>query len=211
MIRGICFTIVFLLTVICSIVSGQTLDKIQLKNGDLLFEDLDCGPLCDAIEQVTQSYGGNHFSHIGLVYIKADSVFIIEAIGAKVQLTPLERFTGRTTHKIYIGRPKISQQVIDKALTFSVSKLGVEYDDVFLYNNEKYYCSELIYDAFKYANHNKPFFKLEPMTFKRPGSNEFFPVWIDYYKDLGTEIPEGKLGINPGGISRSNKIEILNP
>ncbi|POY36209.1 hypothetical protein C3K47_10655 [Solitalea longa] len=210
MIRGICFAIAWVL-LFSSNVCAQTLDNIQLKNGDLLFEDLDCGPLCDAIEQVTQSYGDNHFSHIGLVYWKADSVFIIEAIGAKVQLTPLEKFTGRTIHKIYIGRPIVKQEVIENAIQFSVSKLGVEYDDNFLYDNGKYYCSELIYDAFKYANLNKDFFKLEPMTFKKPGSNEFFPVWIDYYKDLGAEIPEGKLGINPGGISRSNKIEILNP
>jgi hypothetical protein len=47
------------------------------------------------------------------------------------------------------------------------------------------------------------------MTFKQPQDSSFFPVWIDYYKQLSMEIPEGQPGINPGGISRSDKIIFL--
>lgn len=208
----------YLLTIACVLMlqlisHAQTIPgNIPLRNGDFLFEDLDCGPLCDAIEQVTQSYGGNHFSHIGLVYRKADSVFIIEAIGNNVRMTPLAQFTSRTRHKIFIGRMKPAyRQLIDSAISFSLRSIGTPYDDDFLYDNGKYYCSELIYDAFQYANSGKPVFRLEPMTFKPLGSTDFFPVWVDYYKKLGTAIPEGKPGINPGGISRSEYIEILNP
>lgn len=192
--------------------SAQLPDNIQLRNGDFIFQDLDCGPLCDAIEQVTQSYGGHHFSHIGLVYVKKDTAYIIEAIGKKVQLTPLGKFCARTKNKMYIGRvQKQYETVAKKAVQFALKQIGVPYDDVFLYNNGKYYCSELIYDAFKWANKNKDFFVLQPMTFKQPGSDQFFPVWVDYYKKLGVAIPEAAPGINPGGISTSDKIEILNP
>jgi len=208
----------YLLTITCVLLlqlatHAQTIPaNITLHNGDLLFEDLDCGPLCDAIEQVTQSYGGHHFSHIGLVYRKGDSTFIIEAIGSDVHMTPLAQFTSRTTHKIFVGRMKPAyHHLIDSAISFSLRSIGTPYDDDFLYNNGKYYCSELIYDAFQYANGGKPVFQLAPMTFKPLGSADFFPVWIDYYKKLGTAIPEGKPGINPGGISRSKYIEILNP
>jgi len=38
-----------------------------LQPGDLLFQDLDCGPLCDAIEKVTTGYQGANFSHVGIV------------------------------------------------------------------------------------------------------------------------------------------------
>ena len=34
-----------------------------LKEGDLLFQDLNCGELCDAIETVTQGVDGKDFSH----------------------------------------------------------------------------------------------------------------------------------------------------
>jgi hypothetical protein len=50
---------------------------------------------------------------------------------------------------------------------------------------------------------------LEPMTFKQPDSNDYFPVWVAYYQNLKMDIPEGKPGINPGGISRSDKIAII--
>jgi hypothetical protein len=41
-----------------------------LKEGDLLFQDLDSSPLCDAIELVTPGYNDANFSHIGLIVYK---------------------------------------------------------------------------------------------------------------------------------------------
>jgi len=182
--------------------------KIKLQNGDLLFLDLDCGPLCDAIESVTKSYGGRHFSHVGLVFIQNDSTFIIEAIGKAVNQTWLPFFLKYSNKPATIGRLK-NQNLVAKAIGFSISKLGFPYDDSFLYDNGRYYCSELLYDAFKEANGGKPVFKLEPMTYKKTGYSQFDPVWVDYFKHLGTEIPEGKPGCNPGGISLSEELEIL--
>lgn len=198
----------YFLTVIVSIVltiSAQA--QVKLNSGDLLFQNIDCGPLCDAIEQVTNGKDSLKFSHIGMVYLKADSVYVIEAIGKAVVLTPYVQFKSRTTNKLYLGRLKsVYQPLIDSAIYFALNKLGTPYDEAFLYNNKKYYCSELIYDAFKAANKNEAIFILEPMTFKLPNSNTYFKAWVDYYKKLGIEIPEGKPGINPAGISRSNKL-----
>ena len=47
------------------------------------------------------------------------------------------------------------------------------------------------------------------MTFKDPETKEFFPAWVAYYAELGEAIPEGESGLNPGSISRSQKIDIL--
>jgi hypothetical protein len=47
------------------------------------------------------------------------------------------------------------------------------------------------------------------MTFKDPSTGKTFPAWVDYYSELHTAIPEGQPGCNPGGISSSDKIEIL--
>ena len=182
----------------------------SVKHGDLLFQNLDCGPLCEAIEEVTHGKDSLKFSHIGLVSIKHDSVYIIEAIGKAVVLTPYKEFKSRTKNPLYLGRIKqVYSTLIDSAISFAIKQIGVPYDEPFLYNNKKYYCSELIYDAFKSSNQNKPFFELEPMTFKTPNSNTYFKAWVDYYKKLNIEIPEGKPGINPAGISRSNKINWL--
>ena len=184
--------------------------QVKLKNGDLLFQNLDCGPLCDAIEQVTNGKDSLKFSHIGMVYLKNDSIYVIEAIGKAVVLTPYSLFKTRTSNPLYLGRLKdTNQTLIDGAVNFAIGKLGIPYDEAFLYNNGKYYCSELIYDAFKASNTNEDFFELEPMTFKSPNSNKYQSTWVKYYKKLNIIIPEGQPGINPARISRSNKLNWL--
>lgn len=183
--------------------------KSSYRTGDFIFQDLDCGGLCDAIEAVTQSYNGYRFSHVGLVYISHNDTLVIEAIGKEVQLTPLSSFLGRTAINLHGRLRKEYRCLITKAIDFSLAQKGTPYDDEFLYDNDKYYCSELLYDAFKYANKGQPFFELEPMTFRKPGTKDFFPVWIEYYNKLGIDIPEGKPGCNPGGLSQSGKIEII--
>lgn len=191
-----------------SSVFAQT--KTDLKDGDLIFQDMDCGPLCDAIEAVTEGYDGNDFSHMGLVYHRDDTLFIIEAAGKAVRLTTLEKFSKNTVKPMYVGRLKKQyRKLIPQAIAFSLKQLGVPYDSEYVYNNGSYYCSELIYDAFLSANKGKPFFQLFPMTYKQPGTQDFFPAWVDYYKQIGKPIPEGQPGCNPGGISVSDKIEII--
>jgi len=179
------------------------------KTGDLIFQDLDCGGLCDAIEDVTQGYKDYRFSHVGLVYGHNDSLFAIESIGPGVKLTYLPVFLQRTNINVPARLKAEFQPLIAKAIEFSIAQLGKPYDDEFIYDNGKYYCSELLYDAFKYANNNEPFFELQPMTFKKPGTDSYFPVWEDYYGELKMEIPEGEMGCNPGGLSRSDRIDIL--
>jgi len=192
------------------IFSGFQLSRKQpkLKTGDLLFLDLDCGPLCDAIESVTESYGGKHFSHVGLVYFRNDSAFVIEAIGSSVRLTALPVFLKYSKKVASLARVK-NGKLIPKAIDFCLSEIGKPYDDEFIYDNGKYYCSELLYDAFRYSNAGSPLFQLQPMTYKIKGSDNFDPAWVDYFKKLGKEIPEEKPGCNPGGISLSSKLNIL--
>ena len=76
-------------------------------------------------------------------------------------------------------------------------------------DNDSLYCSELIYLSALRANDGTPIFMLNPMTFKDPDTGDFNPAWVEYYKKLGVKIPEGELGINPGGISLSDKINIV--
>jgi hypothetical protein len=183
--------------------------NITLKSGDLLFQSMNCGPLCEAINEVTSGYQGHDFSHLGLVYIKNDSILVIEASGSSVKITPYETFKTYTAEKMFVGRLKRKYRaLIPEAIAFALQQIGVPYDEEYVYNNGKYYCSELLYDAFLHAN-KKPLFDLFPMTFKSPKTEEYFEVWVDYYKKLNIEIPEGKPGCNPGGISTSDKLKII--
>ncbi|MFP9100829.1 YiiX/YebB-like N1pC/P60 family cysteine hydrolase [Flavobacterium sp. RHBU_24] len=202
--------LLYILLLLPAFLSAQTVEIKDLKDGDLIFQDMDCGPLCDAIEAVTEGYKGADFSHMGLVFHRNDTLYILEAAGSAVRLNTLEKFSKNTSKPMLVGRLKNKyRKLIPDAIVFSIKQLGVPYDDEYVYNNGAYYCSELIYDAFMFANGGKPFFTLYPMTYKQPGTNEFFPAWVDYYNDINEPIPEGQPGCNPGGISTSDKIDIL--
>ena len=183
----------------------------KLQEGDLLFQDLDSSPLCDAIELVTPGYNGANFSHIGLVVLDNDTLKVLEAIPPKVMITNLDDFINRSfdkngNPKVIVGRLKKEfTNSISNAVSYSKSKLDITYDEVFLINNETYYCSELIYEAFL----NDSIFELKPMTFLHPKTKDTLKVWKEYYSDLNTNIPEGNPGINPGIMSLSNKIEMV--
>lgn len=182
---------------------------IQLESGDLIFQNLSCGPLCDAINAVTSGYDDLDFNHMGLVTKEGKELFVIEASGKAVRKVRLDVFLNYTNAPMYVGRLKPEyKSLIPKALEFAHQQIGMPYDDAFLYDNGKYYCSELVYDAFK-AAYKKPFFALYPMTYKIPNSTAYFPVWISYFNNLKTNIPEGELGCNPGGMSKDEKIDIL--
>ena len=198
------YVILLIILVSCS-------SKFELKEGDLLFQDLDSSLLCDAIELVTPGYNEANFSHIGLVVSINDTLKVLEAIPPKVMLTNLDNFLNRSfdkdgNPKVIVGRLKDKYlHSVEEAVSYSKSKLNIEYDEVFLMNNNSYYCSELIYKAFE----KDSIFRLQPMTFLHPETKDTLSIWKEYYSDLKVEIPQNKLGINPGIMSLSDKIEII--
>jgi hypothetical protein len=180
----------------------------DLQAGDLLFQSNKNG-LGGAIEAVTEGTGGYRFSHVGML-ASGDSgrLWVIEAIGTGVRLTPVDTFLQRGA-TVAIGRVKDEYKpLLPAAIAFALQQTGMPYDNEYLYNNGKYYCSELIYDAFLFANRGVPFFTLEPMTFKSPATGEFPEEWVAHYQQAGIPIPEGEPGCNPGGLSRSEKITV---
>ncbi len=184
-----------------------------LKNGDLLFQDLDSSPLCDAIEKVTSGFDNLNFSHIGIVTIIQNKTYVLEAFSNGVDTINLDEFLNRSINsenkpKVIVGRlNKKYSTLIPKAIEAGMNLIGKGYDEEFQMNNNKFYCSELIYDIFVEANNNDPFFNLQPMTYKY--NDETLDTWVTYFEKLNIPIPENEPGINPGGISLSKKIDII--
>lgn len=187
-----------------------------LQPGDLLFQDIDCGPLCDAIETVTRGVDGAQFSHVGIVSrIDTSEPMILEAVSAGVVETPLSSFLDRS-HDAQ-GRPKVlvgrmtepHDALIPDAIEVARRYMGLPYDSVYVMEDSSFYCSELVYEAFRLANEGEPIFPLAPMTFRDPRTGETFGPWVDYYEELAVPIPEGEPGLNPGGISRSPGLRIV--
>lgn len=198
----------------CNPGSTQRADRFVPKPGDLLFQDLDAGPLCDAIERVTAGYDGVNLSHVGLVARDAhQGLVVVEAVSTGVVATPLPKFLARSLDdrhrpKVLAGRlnPAVvpdCRGLIRRAIEQARALEGKAYDKQFLIGNDSYYCSELVYEAFRRANHGQPWFELQPMTFHEPNSEEPMAIWQAYFAGLGVAIPEGCPGINPGSLSRS--------
>jgi permuted papain-like amidase YaeF/Yiix C92 family enzyme len=192
--------------------------RFDIYSGDLLFVDFDGSPLCVAIEKVTDGYHGYNFSHVGIVEINYDGVFVIDAVSSGVRCIELGEFLeqcsvdGGGHAKVVVGRLNDDfVKLIEPALKRGRELIGKDYDKPFVIGNDQYYCSELVYEVFKYAANGTEIFELNSMTFKDPDTGQFFPVWVEYYQKLGVAIPEGEPGINPGGISRSGKLRIFEP
>ena len=189
---------------------GSTYPKLQ--KGDIIFQDLDCGELCDAIEKVTTGANGKSFSHVAIVSkVGSDGkILVIEAYDG-VQEIPFEELVKRSP-KITVGRLRPEYRyLIPVAVDKAYKLIGRPYDSKFMLNNDAYYCSELIYEIFKYDDKGKliELFPLNIMTFNDPSTNKTMSIWTEYFKKLGVTVPEGKLGINPGAISRSKRLSTL--
>ncbi len=198
-------------TVIIAVMSAC--NKYTPREGDLLFQDLDCGPLCDAIENVEKGYGNTNISHVGIVVKDNGKWYVAEAYGM-VKKTPLYDFINRTLDKN--GNPKIIVGRIKeqyRAYTANFKRIldtlyGKPYDDEFRINNGKYYCCELVYEVFADSNGNK-LFDLIPMKFSAPASGTPDSVWIEYFKKMNLEVPCNQPGCNPANYSKSDKLEII--
>tara|TARA_B110000438_G_scaffold80673_1_gene80628 strand:- start:1295 stop:1939 length:645 start_codon:yes stop_codon:yes gene_type:complete len=187
--------------------------KQSFQVGDIFFQDLDCGPPCQAIEAVTSGYQGAQLSHCAIITSIGSSnhdTILTEAIGETVIQTTLHDFLNRS-NKVFVGRLKNEYQyMIPDAITYIQTNLnGKPYDYIFDINDDTYYCSEIIYEGLKKADNTQELFSLKPMTFNEPGTDSPFVHWVEYYEELGHPIPEGELGLNPGRMSRSDAIEIV--
>ncbi|HJO95758.1 MAG TPA: YiiX/YebB-like N1pC/P60 family cysteine hydrolase [Victivallales bacterium] len=207
--------------VFLQLLTGCTTDSytnknIRLKPGDLLFQTGKRDSFTDAVEKVTDGYLNAKFSHVALVARNKQGKLVVIQATDKVNVTPISDFLHKSLDKngnprVVAGRliPKY-RYLIPKAVAFAFKQVGKPYNDDFNINNTNaYYCSQLIYQSYKAANDNKPLFKLYPMTFKNPDTGKIFWIWVKYFKELKSPVPQGKPGCNPGGISMSNKIKII--
>ena len=183
--------------------------QINLQSGDLLFREKSSENISEAIDQVTQTSGATHFSHVGLVEVDDTGIVVLHAYPeggtCMVLLNEFLHPKGDSVRVIAYRLKKDGQKAIPAAIAKAHSMLGKPYNFSYILSDTAYYCSDFIYLAFAADS----VFKLEPMTFKDPKTGKFPATWVEYYQKLGIEIPEGKPGCNPNGLAASEKLEKL--
>lgn len=185
---------------------------IQLKSGDLLFTGpdiiADSGKLSHAIDEVTRTGLKTNYSHVGIVEVDDYGIWVIHAEPQRgVNRESLDSFL-RTDDQgaVFAYRLKHEyHEIITEALQRAHHYIGQPYDFTYLLGDSSQYCSGLIYKLFEPFN----IFELNPMTFIDPETGAFHPYWLDYFDELGIEIPEGYLGCNPNGMAASEVLEFL--
>jgi len=69
--------------------------EFSFQTGDLLFQVGKSSELNEAITEVTSGERDIHYTHIGIVFVENDTIFVIEAIPPEVSKTLLDTFLSR--------------------------------------------------------------------------------------------------------------------
>ncbi len=170
------------------------------QSGDLFFvRDRES----DMEKAITASTG--QYTHVAMAELDTlGQLWIIEATTQKgVQRVKFGEWTNRYgAFEIY--RLKVPFDV-DAVLRRAKSFIGQPYDDNFLPDNGKMYCSELIYEAFLDSAGNH-LFQSQPMVF-RDKKGRMPRYWKRHFRKLGQPVPENVPGTNPTDMSHSPILE----
>ena len=185
-------------------------DSGAIKSGDIVFRGASQSDLSEAINEVTQTEKATNYTHMGICSVENDTVFVYHSdLGKGVVKEHLELFLksdDASTYTADVYRIKNSTKPqVERAISIAKDLLGEPYNVTYILEDRGYYCSEYIYELFK----EDSVFTLEPMTFKNAETNTFHNGWVSHYKELGIEIPEGKLGCNPNGMAASKTLDFL--
>ncbi len=193
--------LLFLLFLI--IISVQCISPIKgytPKQGDIIFQSLWKNDLTEAIEGITES----PYSHCGVVFKKKSGWYVIEAIGP-VKETRIRNFLWQGVKK-QIDIYRLDEKYLDSIPAFISalkSYLGRPYDIKYKMDDQKIYCSELIYKAFKEVyNENLG-------VIKKLGDLNWTPytATIKHYEE--GPVPIEREIISPRAVSEAKQLKLI--
>ena len=176
-----------------------------------------CAFIDNAIKKVTATSFAKNYSHVGMAIQKEGQWFVLEAIPEEgICQTPLKKFLNRNKNKFNKSQTTVArlddyyQPYIAKAIEYGMKRINTPYDEIFLWDDGSYYCSELIYKMFstqEIPGDSLPFVT-HPMTFN-DNKGKPLPSWVAYYKKRSQKIPEGIEGTNPNLMASSPHIKFV--
>jgi hypothetical protein len=197
--------IILLLIIIFSITGlqlrcGVPIKEYAPKEGDIIFQSLYENDLVKAIEGITLS----PYSHCGILFKKRNCWYVIEAIGP-VKETGITEFVRRgrnrnvDIYRLDTSYHNLIPEFIQELKTYS----GRPYDIMYEMDDEKIYCSELIYKAFQ------KIYNEDLGEAKKLGDMNWGPYanTIRHYED--GPVPVERLIISPKAVSEANQLHLI--
>ena len=215
-IKQTCILLIFS-AVLLSCNSNQKNNNFEIKQGDLLFQNTGTGEIDNAIKDVTATSFSKNYSHVGIAMQKDKKWFVVEAIPKEgICKTPLMKFLNRNKNKFGKSQTTVArldsyyEPYISEAIAYGMERINTPYDEVFLWDDTSYYCSELVYKMFSSQDLPKDSipFRTQPMTFN-DNTGKPMPSWVTYYEIRNQPIPEGIEGTNPNLMASSPRIKFI--
>ena len=174
---------------------------LKVRDGDLLFVTAAHTGLSGAIDDATATQGQPSFDHVALVAHAGDVAVVLHADEHGSREQPLQAFIDEATAKqrqifVYRLTPE-HRPAIPDAIAQARRMLGKPYNDTYVQDDNRYYCSDFIERAFR-AHH---VFALQPMNFKNLQTGKISPYWIDFYRSKGMPVPQDMPGTNPNDMA----------
>ena len=174
----------------------------RLRSGDLIFvaPQVAADGMDTAIVAATGGPESLNFTHVAIVEVQGDSVWVIDATGKRgVSRRPLAVFLEDFPGSVFEVR-RVKGVDASAAVSRARSYCGRSYDYRFLPGNEDFYCSELVQQCYLDAS-GAPVFPSEPMNWLAPDGS--LPAyWEELFRALGMPVPQGVPGTNPQKMSQ---------
>lgn len=138
----------------------------------------------------------SRWSHCGIIVYKDDKPYVFEASHV-VKLTPLKEWINRGRFRAYDVK-----RVFDKDIKIKYKRyLGMPYDLAFKFDNDKMYCSELIYEVYK---------KQYGVELCKPRRvKDYHLLWTMSKKMKKRGISKDQLAVSPEDIYSSDEVKSI--
>ena len=172
----------------------------RLQTGDLLFVGTseEAGSMDEAIVAAT----GN-LTHVAIIQVdQAGMPWVIDATPKRgVSRYPLDSLIQANPGAIFLVKRLKDTTGVSLFVENALRCIGTPYDLTFLPDNDAYYCSELVREAYRRPD-GSFLFDAAPMNFL--SSDGSLPAyWEELFERLDMPVPQDVPGTNPQDMSRS--------
>lgn len=179
--------------------------SVDLKEGDILFQETG-GEQGKAIKLATKS----RYTHVGVVFDYKGELLVLEAVGP-VKKTKLKDFINRGINKHYVikrlknAEDKLTNDNIVNLKEAGDKYLGLPYDIYFGWQNDRIYCTELVWKIYKEILG----IELGKLGKLKDFDLSSFTVRLLMFKRYGLKIPYDEPVIAPSTMFDSKELETV--